>query len=761
MGWFIFILLISERGLVHSTSPSQQEVKSYDVSSLEPPQHLNIYSNQITDNLYFTFNRQELTNVVLLFDKINLFCSEFHSKPLEEFIQSTVVIGCFYLIKESLMRFLPQIQDPPDSLESVIQQMHFYSFHSMRFGATRHLFVPLSPQVFHPLHFFSWRATVALLLPIPCDQFDLLSVTLPLLRQIYLEDVQLWMNVHLFVGLEPSCSYPPNLTKYLSSLIPCHQIVLASFRHQELLTEKFDHLAAIAHGMGSDFFVTLHPSIFFHRTHSFWNGAIRLIHRQMLPHFMGFGYVIFPLTPQSLTTCLVENMNEEEEECQSSVAFFGRSHVELFILPTEELSNRSEQLWSWSACERHGLNLLSCMLLYCEVYLPLKDSCFILHGFLGRLGRALTSVSDPLLSKNSKYPLDRRYQLDRPVSITRNRLLAASWLSSTSPYGYQYSSRLLMYTSGYFTNPLSSSYDKYDTDTYRFIPPPVVPQPSARIAFITALYGTYESSPKPFAKQTLPVDFICFTDLETINSNGWVIDRTPYHTLISLPYDSPVYLNSLSRNLHPMNVAKFYKAAFHFIPRLQHYDLIVWVDGNVIVSNSTTSEYLQRWVSSRKGKGEREGMEKEEEEDERGVILFEHWRGGSLWSEVQAAAGQSKYNTTEFAGFTQPRQDILSQYETYLRDYHYLADYWGKVKPSRPQYGMWVTCFIGFNMKAHRMKEFLTVWHEHILRYSTQDQISFSLVTQSLHFHPTSLPDESVTGNSMVNSLFYKVDHGG
>ena len=52
---------------------------------------------------------------------------------------------------------------------------------------------------------------------------------------------------------------------------------------------------------------------------------------------------------------------------------------------------------------------------------------------------------------------------------------------------------------------------------------------SAKICFITAIYGNYEASCKKFAKQTVDTDFICFTNNPNMVSNGWLIDTTPYH----------------------------------------------------------------------------------------------------------------------------------------------------------------------------------------------------------------------------------------
>lgn len=73
---------------------------------------------------------------------------------------------------------------------------------------------------------------------------------------------------------------------------------------------------------------------------------------------------------------------------------------------------------------------------------------------------------------------------------------------------------------------------------------------------------------KKFVKQTIETDFICFTNNENIISNGWFIDSIPYHNIYKSPLD----------NDHTFNIAKYYKQAFRNIPRLNKYDVIIWID---------------------------------------------------------------------------------------------------------------------------------------------------------------------------------------
>ena len=79
-----------------------------------------------------------------------------------------------------------------------------------------------------------------------------------------------------------------------------------------------------------------------------------------------------------------------------------------------------------------------------------------------------------------------------------------------------------------------------------------------RIAFITAIVGPYEASTKKYTKQSIPCDFICFTNNLNIKNNGWIIDHTPYHLTHKSKVDNGKYTNSLSNNKHTFNIAKYF-----------------------------------------------------------------------------------------------------------------------------------------------------------------------------------------------------------
>ena len=267
-----------------------------------------------------------------------------------------------------------------------------------------------------------------------------------------------------------------------------------------------------------------------------------------------------------------------------------------------------------------------------------------------------------------------------------------------------------------------------------------------KVAYITAIYGGYESTCKPFISQTVASDFICFTDdATTTKANGWYIDTTPYHLLNRNPLDDGKLTNSLQNNCHPFNIAKYYKQSFHCIPRLKQYDVVIWLDGTIQITNPSTSELV---LDICKNKGN--------------IIVFEHeFRNGSLKKEVKSSSDK-RYTSTYWNGHTQPYQDIGAQYDAYIKS-GYTDDYWSNVyRSSRPNAGVWITCFVAFNMQDPLTIPFLQEWYYQTLKYTTQDQISFPYALFSLKITPYSLPANGIRGDKphTKTDLYVKIDHG-
>lgn len=261
--------------------------------------------------------------------------------------------------------------------------------------------------------------------------------------------------------------------------------------------------------------------------------------------------------------------------------------------------------------------------------------------------------------------------------------------------------------------------------------------PPPKICFITAIYGDYEKSCKNFVKQTVPTDFICFTNNEKIISNGWTIDKTPYHSENKSVIDNNSYINSLTNNKHTFNIAKYYKQQFQQIPRLKKYDAVVWIDGTIEITNEKTSEYILKHIYDKK------------------IIGWNHEERGGILKDEMIASHFERYTSTEWGGQKQPYQDIDKQYDFYVKD-GYDETFFKKINPS-PHFGMWVTCFVAFLNNDASVTKFLNLWYLQTLKFTTQDQIGFPYVSQKLNLIPFTLPNDEIKGERPHSQTdFYK-----
>lgn len=271
-----------------------------------------------------------------------------------------------------------------------------------------------------------------------------------------------------------------------------------------------------------------------------------------------------------------------------------------------------------------------------------------------------------------------------------------------------------------------------------------IPFHPTKICFITAIYGNYELSCKPFAPQTVKTDFICFTDNPNIARNGWIIDTTPYHIHCKSELDDGAFINSLQNNTHTFNIAKYYKQSFRLIPALKKYDVVVWIDGTIEITHERTSEYILNRIYDKK------------------IIGWHHeHRGGILKNEVDASAEFYRYNSTFWNGQSQPLQDVVLQYQTYLED-GYSESFFRDLIPENPCFGVWLTCFVAFLMTDTEVTKFLDLWYLQTLKYTTQDQVGFPYVCQKTNLIPYTLPNEEVRGEfpHKMTDLYIKHYHG-
>jgi hypothetical protein len=271
-----------------------------------------------------------------------------------------------------------------------------------------------------------------------------------------------------------------------------------------------------------------------------------------------------------------------------------------------------------------------------------------------------------------------------------------------------------------------------------------IPFHQTKICFITAIYGNYELSCKPFIKQTEKTDFFCFTDNPNIAKNGWTIDTTPYHIHCKNYMDDGEFINSIQNNKHTFNIAKYYKQSFRFIPALKKYDVVVWIDGTVEITYERTSEYILNQIYDKK------------------IIGWHHeYREGILKNEVDASSDFYRYNSTFWNGQSQPLQDVNLQYREYLED-GYSESFFREMQPENPHFGVWLTCFVAFLMTNSEVVKFLDLWYLQTLKYTTQDQIGFPYVCQKTNLIPYTLPNEEVRGEfpHQTTDFYIKHDHG-
>jgi len=279
-----------------------------------------------------------------------------------------------------------------------------------------------------------------------------------------------------------------------------------------------------------------------------------------------------------------------------------------------------------------------------------------------------------------------------------------------------------------------------------------------KVAFITSIMGNYEATCKPFAKQSIDSDFICFTDNNDIPSNGWTIDTTPYFDLYPSEVDTGYYINSITKkppltefwkgNRHSFNLAKYYKQSWHNIPRLQEYDLVIWIDGSIEITSSEVAEYMLEKCKDYK------------------IVSWQHeWRAGRLVWEAHASY-LPRYHDTNYLNQSQPYQDVAGQYHNYLSE-GYDETFWERYprKEGRGRgnhFGVWTTGFVSFLNNSEEVKNFLDLWYLQTLQYTTQDQVGFPKVAQDTKLVPYTLPDSRFTGDDAhgETSIFKVHKHG-
>lgn len=223
-----------------------------------------------------------------------------------------------------------------------------------------------------------------------------------------------------------------------------------------------------------------------------------------------------------------------------------------------------------------------------------------------------------------------------------------------------------------------------------------------------------------------------------MTSNGWIIDTTPYHET-----HAPAFARSggfhNSDNKHTFCQAKFYKQAFHCIPRLTAYDAVVWLDGTVEITSPQTAQI----VLARLAAGHP-------------IATWQHEHrtvGGDAMAEETRDSAIDRYKSTFWFGQPQPFQDCPAQLAAYRAE--------GFDRTVFPRgISMWITCFVAFDRRWPGLDAFLDTWYLQTLQYTTQDQIGFPYTCWKTGTVPYTFPDEEVNGaGHSVTDLYKKHEH--
>ena len=317
-----------------------------------------------------------------------------------------------------------------------------------------------------------------------------------------------------------------------------------------------------------------------------------------------------------------------------------------------------------------------------------------------------------------------------------------------------------------------------------------------KVLFVTAIYGDYEKTLKEPAQQQHPADFVAFTDRTDLASPTWQIrlveDPLDYlakhggrvgvgasgsvHTAATNANAGETAsasaaeqagrglgtaaagiettsttdgVNSLTRNRHPFNLAKVFKMQFYRFFDLTEYRSAVWLDGTIQIIGPQTAGLVFHLLA----------------EQGRNLVTFEHNRRGLLSAEAVASKTE-KYEGTHWGCCDQPYQNVTRQYEQYLQEGFsekwWLEEYDAPMGISkRPEWGLWVTSFVAFDLHSPTSFEFLDAWWRENVVHSTQDQVSFPFVAWKMKVYPFSLPSPGVSAGSwMRNDFFARAEHG-
>ncbi len=236
------------------------------------------------------------------------------------------------------------------------------------------------------------------------------------------------------------------------------------------------------------------------------------------------------------------------------------------------------------------------------------------------------------------------------------------------------------------------------------------------VCFITAVFGKYVKECQPFVSQTIPSDFICFTDNSYLQSNGWILDTQDYH-------------NHYVHSKNPKIISKFYKQSWYHIPMLSKYAVVIWLNANIEIISRRVSEYIIQKLRKYPI-----------------VAWHNNLRYGRISEDINICKKLEKYASAS---------NILLQYQDYIDD-GFKETYFKELYAYSEHIGVWYTSFIAFVNNNSLIKDFLDGWFTETLKYeSNYDRLSFAYICYKKNMMPYTLPDKKVYGIPHLTTEFY------
>jgi hypothetical protein len=241
-----------------------------------------------------------------------------------------------------------------------------------------------------------------------------------------------------------------------------------------------------------------------------------------------------------------------------------------------------------------------------------------------------------------------------------------------------------------------------------------------RIAVITAIYGNYDTlkDPKDIINKD-SVDWFCFTDDKNMKSSIWKVINRPYH-IENNKEEYKQYKNFFDNikedRVKNMMSAKYYKIKTHEIDILKGYDYYIWVDGSMFLR----PEFINNITKLINHPYE--------------LINFKHPERSTIKDEMNLSISMKKYEN----------QNILGQYDAYIKEG--FPDDLGLFE-----------CTIIVKKNIQRINEVFDLWWIQNLKYSYQDQISYTYCLWKKGVKPDYVIGEKVFNNTGYSYADYSL----